>query len=183
MSGVKSRRAWGWHSLDPAWAERLVAGSGVGRGDLVIDIGAGLGAITRPLVDAGATVIAVERHQGRADELAVEFGQRVTIVRADAADLRLPRRPFHVVANPPFAATSAILRRLLHPASRLISAHLVLDERAIDRWAGPHAPAATRWRRDFALSVGPRLPRQAFDPPPAVRCRILTLQRVSRART
>lgn len=178
MSGVNSRRAWGWHSLDPIWAERLVASAGVGRGDVVVDIGAGRGAITRPLVAAGASVIAVERHPGRAGGLAAEFGRRITLVRADAADLRLPRRPFHVVANPPFAATSAILRRLLHPSSRLVSAHLVLDERAIDRWTGPDAPAAARWRRDFTVTTGRRLPRQAFDPPPAVRCRVLTLRRI-----
>lgn len=163
MSGATSRRAWGWHSLDPIWAERP-------------------GAITRPLLDAGASVVAVERHPGRADDLAAEFGRRITLVRADAGDLRLPRRPFHVVANPPFAATSAILRRLLHPSSRLVSAHLVLDERAIDRWAGPRAPASARWRRDFTVTIGPRLPRQAFAPPPAVHCRVLTLRRADAVR-
>lgn len=177
MSGVRSRRAWGWHSLDPTWAERLVAASGVGRGDLVLDIGAGRGAITRPLLQRGADVVAVERHPHRADDLATEFGRRIVLVRADAADLRLPRRPFHVVANPPFAVTSALLRRLLQPGSRLISAHLVLDERAIARWTGPRAPAAARWRADFDVVAGTPLPRRAFDPPPAVRCRVLTLRR------
>ena len=58
--------AWGWYRLDPAWADRLVADSGVSRGDLVLDIGAGDGALTEPLLERGARVIAVELHPGRA---------------------------------------------------------------------------------------------------------------------
>jgi 16S rRNA A1518/A1519 N6-dimethyltransferase RsmA/KsgA/DIM1 with predicted DNA glycosylase/AP lyase activity len=81
------------------------------------------------------------------------------------------------VANPPFAATSSVLRRLLHPSSRLVSAHLVLDERAIARWAGSAAPAAHRWQRQFEIVVSGRLPRGAFDPPPDVRCRVIALRR------
>jgi 23S rRNA (adenine-N6)-dimethyltransferase len=172
-----SRRQWGWHRLHPRWAEQFVAASGVRRGDLVLDIGAGDGALTRPLVRLGATVIAIEGHPLRASSLRAEFGREVVVVSADASDLRLPRRPFHVVANPPFAATSAVLRRLLHPGSRLVSAHLVLDERAITRWIGSHAPAATRWQESFEVVLGDRLPRRAFDPPPEVRCRVLTLRR------
>jgi 23S rRNA (adenine-N6)-dimethyltransferase len=172
----RSGRGWGWHQLDPRWADRLVASSGVGQGDLVVDVGAGYGAITASLVATGAAVVAVERHPQRLAVLRARFGGDITLVVADAADLRLPRRPFHVVANPPFAATSALLRRLLHPGSRLVAAHLVLDERAIVRWAGAGAPAAARWQRQFAVTVGERLPRAAFDPPPAVRCRILHLQ-------
>ena len=172
-----SRRQWGWHRLQPRWAEQLVATSGVRRGDLVLDIGAGDGALTRPLVRLGARVIAIERHPLRASSLRAEFGRAVVVVSADAADLRLPRRPFYVVANPPFAATSTVLRRLLHPGSRLVSAHLMLDERAITRWVGQHAPAATRWQESFEIMLGDRLPRHAFDPPPEVRCRVLTLRR------
>jgi 23S rRNA (adenine-N6)-dimethyltransferase len=174
---ARSRREWGWHRLHPRWAEQFVAASGVRRGDLVLDIGAGDGALTRPLVRLGAEVIAIERHPQRASLLRAEFGRDVVVVSADAADLRLPRRPFHVVANPPFAATSAMLRRLLHPGSQLVSAHLVLDERAVVRWVGPTAPAATRWQQRFEILLGDRLPRQAFDPPPDVRCRVLTLRR------
>lgn len=91
----------GWHQLSAQSAARLVSDAALPHGSLVVDIGAGTGAITRPLVDAGHQVVAVELHPGRARQLEQRFGSRITVVRADASDLRLPRRPFHVVANPP----------------------------------------------------------------------------------
>ena len=170
-------RRWGWHRLRPDWAEQLVVTSGVGPGDIVLDIGAGTGALTAPLVATGARVISVEAHPGRARVLRERFGDRVTVVRTDAADLRLPRRPYHVVANPPFAITTTLLRRLLQPGSRLVRAHLVLQDDAARRWASRQAPAANRWARTHAARLGPRLPRHAFAPPPHVQTRVLILER------
>lgn len=170
-------RRWGWHRLDPGWAERLVHDARLTPGATVLDIGAGTGALTAPLVEAGARVIAVEAHPDRAQALHERFGRSVVVVRADAASLRLPRRPFHVVANPPFAVSSPLLRRLLQPGSRLVSAHLVLQEQVVRRWTGPQAPGAARWWRTFEATPGQRVPRHAFHPAPAVDARVLVLRR------
>lgn len=148
----------------------------------MVDVGAGLGALTRPLLEAGARVVAVEAHPDRVAALRRLVGHDAVVVCADAADLRLPRRPFHVVANPPFAVTTPLLRRLLHPGSRLQTAHLVLQDQAARRWAGPAAPARRRWAPTFEVAAGPRLPRQAFHPPPAVPARVLVVRRRSAAR-
>ena len=118
---------WGWHELDSRWVSRLIAAADVGPGDLVLDVGAGTGAITAQLLRRGASVVAIELHPRRLHELRERFaGRPVTVVRADASDLRLPRRPFKVVANPPFATTTALLRRLTGPSSRLDRASLIL---------------------------------------------------------
>ncbi|HEX4777265.1 MAG TPA: rRNA adenine N-6-methyltransferase family protein, partial [Acidimicrobiia bacterium] len=156
---ASSYRRWGWHRLDPVWAQRLVADANLPRGAVVLDVGAGLGAVTRALVDNGARVVAVEQHAGRAQQLRDTFAG-VIVVQADARDLRLPRRPFHVVANPPFAVTGALIARLLQRNSRLVSAHLVVQEQAARRWAGPAAPAVTRWHTMFGVSLGRRIPRR-----------------------
>lgn len=149
----------------------------IAPGALVIDVGAGLGALTAPLVEAGARVIAVEAHPGRARYLRQRFADAVVVVQADARDLRLPRRPFQVVANPPFHATAALLRRLLQPGSRLLSAHLVVQDQAARRWVGSQPPGAGRWRATFDVSLGLPLPRSAFRPPPRVDARVLVVQR------
>lgn len=144
-----------------------MAAADIRPGDLVVDIGAGTGAVTAPLVAAGARVIAVELHPHRAAELRRRFpGSLVTVVQVDAADLRLPRRPFRVVANPPFSITMAIVRRLLSPGSRLVTADLVLPRHVARRWTDGRAPGFHRWGRSFEARVISQLPPSAFRPRP-----------------
>lgn len=169
---------WGYHRLDSRVAARLVADAQVRRGDLVLDVGAGTGALTAPLCACGARVVAVELHPGRAGALREAFrAEPVTVVVADATDLRLPRRPFRVVANPPFAATTALLRRLTAPGSRLVRADLVVPWHAAARWASGAAPGYTRWGREYDAWVAAHLPRDAFCPPTPNGTAVLVLRR------
>ena len=168
---------WGWHALTDRWAGSFVADAGIRRGDLVVDVGAGTGAITEHLLRAGARVIAIELHPERCAVLRERFGGDAVVVRADAADLRLPRRPFRVVANPPFAVTTPLLRRLLAPGSRLVDARLVLQRAAATRWSSGRAPGAARWWREFDVRVGRPVPRHAFRPAPTVACAELVVRR------
>jgi 23S rRNA (adenine-N6)-dimethyltransferase len=142
-----------------------VADAGVRPGDLVVDLGAGTGAVTRHLVERRAHVLAVELHPGRAGRLAERFPD-VTVVRAAIADFRWPRRPFTVVANPPFADVSVLVRRLLD-AERLVAAHLVVPVQVGQRWAGKR-PDRVSHRR---------LPRSAFRPQAPVPTAVLHIGR------
>lgn len=159
-------RRWGFHALAEPHAAHVVARSGVGPGDLVLDLGAGHGALTEPLARTGARILAFELHGARANRLRARFSDvaRVTIVRADVSDLRLPRRPFRVVANPPFAVAVAVLRRLTAPGSRLQRADLVLPSHLARRWAAGQAPGAGRWSRFYELRIDHALPPAAFVP-------------------
>jgi 23S rRNA (adenine-N6)-dimethyltransferase len=174
----QARGAWGWHPLDSRWAQRVVDAAGIKPGELVLDVGAGLGALTAPLVRAGAQVVAFELHPARADRLRRRFADApVTVVRADATDLRLPNRPFRVVSSPPYNISTALLKRLVAPGSRLVSADLVLQRQVANRWARGDAPGANRWFRYYDPSIGIRLPRKAFSPPPHVDSAVLVLRR------
>ena len=167
----RSRRAWGWHRLADEWAARVVAAAEVKPGELVLDIGAGTGALTRPLVRAGARVVAVELHPGRAALLRQRFPQ-ITVVQADAVNLRLPGRPFRVVASPPYGITADLLDLLLAAGTRLVRADLVL-QRAVVRKYADHRRAA----RAHRMSTGLVVPRHAFRPPPRVDSAVLIVRR------
>ena len=139
----------------------------------MLDLGAGDGAITRHLVASGARVIAFELHADRVALLRERFpGTRV--VRADITDLRLPRQPFVVVANPPFEGISALLVRLTHRHSRLVRADLVVPISVAARWTEQLD------RSDWRLTVERRLPRSAFRPPPRIDCCVARIERRSR---
>ncbi len=171
-----SRRAWGWHRLADEWAARIVAEAGVKPGELVLDIGAGEGTLTAHLIRAGARVIAVELHPGRAARLGRRFAE-VTVVRADAASLRLPNRPFRVVASPPYGITASLLGLLLAPGTRLIAADLVLQRAVVGKYACGRGPGAARRARAFSMTAGLVLPRRAFRPPPRVDSAVLVVRR------
>lgn len=172
------RTHWGWHQLTDRWAAHIVADAGIGPGDLVLDIGAGHGALTQRLVEHGARVIAFELNVPRAAELRRRFGAcDVKVVVADALDLRLPTRRFRVVANPPFAASTAILRRLVAPGSRLVRADLVVPWHAAERWTSARAPGLGRWGGQFTIRRGRPLPRSAFSPPAPGGVAIVVIER------
>jgi 23S rRNA (adenine-N6)-dimethyltransferase len=165
----RSRRAWGWHRLADVWAARVVAAAQVRPDELVFDIGAGEGALTAHLVRAGARVVAVELNPRRAAILRERF-PGITVLELDAASIRLPGRPFRVVANPPYGISSSLLRTLLAPDSKLVAADLVLQRAVVRKYA------SSAMRR-FSLHMGLALPRRAFLPPPHVDSAVLVVRR------
>jgi len=153
--------------------------AGVTPDRLVLDLGAGDGALTAPLLRAGARVVAVELHPGRAATLRRRFSTdldagRLRVVRADLRDLRPPRRPFHVVASPPYAVGTEAVRLLLG-TDLLTTAHLVLQRAAARRLV--ERPPRARHARRYRLEVGPGVPRTAFRPPPRVDSAVLVVRR------
>jgi 23S rRNA (adenine-N6)-dimethyltransferase len=138
-------------------------------GELTLDLGAGEGIITRALVEAGADVRAIELDGNAVRTLRARFSTSASVVRADVRTVPLPCGPFRVVANLPFAATSAVVRRLL------ADPHLTqLD--AVVEWGfavrkcavWPSTLISVEWSSQFQLELVRRVPRACFAPPPSV---------------
>jgi 23S rRNA (adenine-N6)-dimethyltransferase len=158
----------------------LVRSAGIQPGDLVLDLGAGSGALTSALVRTGAAVIAVEIDGALAADLRRRF-PAVRVVQGDLLQLRLPREPFKVVANLPFGGATAILRRLLDPHRRLESADVIVEWGFASKRASvwPGTQLGSYWGAWFELTLARRLPRCVFAPPPTVDAGVLRLVRRS----
>ena len=180
------RRTFGQNVLaDPAIIERLVAASGVGPGDLVVDIGAGTGALTRPLLASGAEVWAIEPDPVWGPRLGATlrgegFGDRLRLLTMRVEDVRLPRAPYRVVANIPFGATTAILTKLLDDPTRGPDrADLVVQHEVARRHSAtpPDALRTAAWSPWWEFHLGPTIPSAAFRPRPSVDAAVLTIVR------
>jgi 23S rRNA (adenine-N6)-dimethyltransferase len=114
-------------------------------------------------------VVAVERDPRLAAALRRRLGDPVTVVEADLRDVPLPRREFLVVANLPFATTTALLRRLLTgPAVPLAGADLIIGHGAA-RWltaAVPRDALTAWWAARYQFRLVSRVPAASFRPAP-----------------
>ena len=140
-----------------------------------MDLGAGDGILTAALQRAGARVVAVELDPDRAAGLRRRF-RDVRVIHGDAARVELPREPFCVVANLPFAFGTAILRRLLDdprvPVRRIDAiVEWGLAEKRTRVW--PSTQLSCYWGAWYELSVARRVSRAAFAPPPSVDAAVL----------
>ena len=143
----------------------------------MLDLGAGGGALTRALADAGARVRALELDPAALLQLEARFGSdpRVEVVAGDATSLPLPAEPFSVVANLPFASGTAILRRLLDPRVPLTQLDAIVEwGLAAKRTAvWPSTLLGCTWGAWYELSLVRRVPRACFAPPPGVDAALL----------
>ncbi|RMI12951.1 23S ribosomal RNA methyltransferase Erm, partial [Cellulomonas triticagri] len=141
----------------------------------VLEIGAGDGALTRPLTTLGRDVLAVEIDPPRADRLRRAVpGARV--VCADA--LRVPLDRPVVVGNIPFHLTTPLLRRLLGHGDWRHAVLLTQWEVARKR-AGVGGRTMLTAQTDpwFAVALHGRVPAAAFSPRPSVDGGLLAVTR------
>jgi 23S rRNA (adenine-N6)-dimethyltransferase len=134
------RRALGQNFLaDRAVAARLVRAAGVRSSDLVVELGAGTGTLTVELAGRAGRVQAVEVDPVWAQHLRKRFARsgNMDVLEGDLLRVRLPTRPFRVVANMPFNLTTQLLRRLVdQPANGLLRAHLIVQWEVARKRAG-----------------------------------------------
>jgi 16S rRNA A1518/A1519 N6-dimethyltransferase RsmA/KsgA/DIM1 with predicted DNA glycosylase/AP lyase activity len=175
----RQHRGRGQHFLRSSkLAAELVRAAGIRRGDVVLDLGAGTGALTAALARRGASVVAVEIDGQLAAGLRRRFPQ-VRVLEGDVLRVPLPREPFKVVANLPFGCSTSILRRLLDPRDLLETADVIVDWGLASKRAAvwPGTQLSAYWGAWFELSLVRRLPRCVFAPPPSVDAGLLRIVR------
>jgi len=172
---------------DPDVLEAILELAEPRAGDRILEIGPGLGILTSGLLDAGATVTAVELDAELVGYLqrrlapAVAEG-RLRLVEGDALDqplLELLRPPFAVVANLPYHITSPVLHRLLGGLPRPDRLVLMVQLEVAERLAAPpgrmsYLSAFVQYHAEIELAL--RVPAEAFEPAPKVESAVVVLR-------
>ena len=172
---------------DPDVLEAILEIADPAPGARVLEIGPGLGILTRGLLDAGAIVTAIELDLGLAGYLrsklapALETGA-LHLIEGDALDQDLATvvaPPFDVVANIPYHVTSPILHRLLDATPRPRRIVLMVQAEVADRIAAP--PGRMSYLSVFvqyhaAVRVALRVPPEAFEPAPKVASAVVVIE-------
>jgi 23S rRNA (adenine-N6)-dimethyltransferase len=178
------RRRLGQNFLRPEFADRIVAKADFRPGELVIEIGAGLGAITIALARRQVDVVAIEIDPVWAERLRDRGGEalqdKVRVVEGDFLSLSLPNRPFRVIGSLPFGHTTDVLRRLLDdPYLALERADLIVQlEVARKRAVLPSSTLlSTIWIPWWEFRLGRHVPATAFRPVPRVDSGVLIITR------
>jgi len=158
---------------------RIVQTAGVQPGETVLEIGPGLGSLTLGLLEAGASVIAVEIDGRLAEQLPhtvrlMQPGTSLAVVHDDALRVtELPGEPVRLVANLPYNVSVPVLLHLLEHFPTLQSGivmvqaevgHRLAAEPGSKVYGAPSAKAAWYGHRRLAGQVS----RMVFWPMPNV---------------
>lgn len=184
--GLRPKHAWGQNFLDdPAVLADIVQAARLGPDSVVVELGAGLGHLTRALLDTGARVVAVERDRDMLAILESLRSGRLTVLAANAARLELAAvagaRPLTLVGNLPYHLTSSILFQALEQHRDLERCVFTIQKEVAERVAAGEGTRSAGlltvllgvW---FDASIVRAVPAGAFHPPPKVDSAVLLLE-------
>ncbi len=178
------RKSLGQHWLhDTVSLEAMCVAADVQSGDTVLEVGPGTGALTRVLLDKGASVVAVELDERLADQLKIEFASAdftLHMTSILAFDLTSLPTDYKLVANIPYYLTSKLLRILSDSTNPPKKAALLLQKEVAQRvtaTAGSTSLLSIATQFYWHTSLGAEVPARLFTPPPKVDSQILILER------
>jgi 16S rRNA (adenine1518-N6/adenine1519-N6)-dimethyltransferase len=184
--GLRPRRSLSQNFLtDAAVLNAIVEAAELTPGDRVVEIGPGLGVLTRRLLAAGASVLAVELDAKLAGYLRRELADvpQFELLEADALSVHareiFPGEPFKLVANIPYHITSPLLHAFLEGDRPPTLAVLLVQLEVAERVAAP--PGQMSYLSVFVQNVAvaevvARVPAASFEPAPDVDSAILRLR-------
>ena len=181
---MRPRKRFGQHFLhDPGVLKRIVDAVAPARGDAIVEIGPGEGALTRPLLARVGHLTAIEIDRDLAARLALEFSsQSLSIVTADVLDFDLSTLPtdLRIVGNLPYNISTPILFHLSRFADRVRDMHFMLQLEVVRRMVAKHSTPdygrlSVMLQTRFAMQKLFKVSPGAFRPPPKVDSAVVRL--------
>ena len=187
-----ARKRFGQNFLvDAAVIEAIVAAIGIDDEDCLVEIGPGLGAMTRPIarvlkqlgagpihvVELDRDLVARLERRAEADGLKVHAGDALQF---DFSSLVAAPQRLRIVGNLPYNISSPLLFHLIGVIDRVRDQHFMLQKEVVERMTA--APGGAAYGRlSVMLQVHYQMehlfdvPPEAFDPPPRVTSAIVRM--------
>lgn len=183
---VIAKKSLGQHFLvDQYLINQLVEAINPNASDNILEIGAGLGALTFPVLKKAGNLTAVEV-DGRVLAFLEEKAQSIGKLRLIHKDFRqinlseINQSPFRIIGNLPYNLSSPILFHCLSQKNQLIDMHFLLQKEVVDRiCAQPNQ--CDYGRLSLMVQIWCEVekvfevPSYAFDPPPKVDSAVVRL--------
>jgi len=186
MTEHRARKRFGQNFLhDPRVIARIVETIKPRPGDQLLEIGPGLGALTRPLLERHGQLDAIEIDRDLIRHLESELAGvgELRIHSADALRVRLSELgggPFRVIGNLPYNISTPLMFHLFEQREQIVDMHFMLQKEVVDRLVAK--PATSEYGRLGIMTAiycqaDPcfDVPPGAFQPRPKVQSSIVRL--------
>ena len=184
----RPRKRFGQHFLrDQSAIHRLVTAVAPRAEELLVEIGPGRGALTGPLLDAGARILAIEIDRDLAALLQAQYADRCgfSLLQGDALNIDYRQLAgagkVRLVGNLPYNLSTPLLFWLLSQREAIADMHFMLQKEVVARLAA--SPATKAYGRlgvmvQYHCQVEPlfEVPPAAFTPPPKVDSAVVRLR-------
>jgi 16S rRNA (adenine1518-N6/adenine1519-N6)-dimethyltransferase len=182
---IRPTRSMGQNFLiEPEVVAMIADAAGIEPDDLVVEIGPGMGILTRELLSRGATVVGVELDRELAAFLTEDLGKIETfsLVERDARYVEIEQvtggRPYQVAANLPYSVATVIIRHFMESPTPPTRMTVMVQREVAERMtAEPPDMSLLGLATDLyaEAEIAFIVPPDVFLPPPKVESAVVAL--------
>lgn len=190
----KAKKSLGQNFLKSEQALREIIKAGeLTKGDLVLEIGPGKGALTERLLEHAGTVVAIEKDKELYEILKIKFEKEIQnknliLVEGDVLNFKIelylkPKKTYKIIANIPYNITGAILEKFLtektQPELLVLMVQYEVAKRILAR-DGKESILSLSVKAYGQPEMVMKVPARYFSPAPKVDSAVIKINRVSR---
>lgn len=187
LAGIRPNKGLGQHFLvDGDSLQGIIAAAEPNSGDTVLEVGPGLGVMTRPLTRIAGQVVAVETDEILAELLRRDAPENLQVVCEDIMEYDLQQLPagYKVIANIPYYLTSKLMRRLIESTNPPTAMSILIQKEVAERVValpGRMSMLALSVQYYGTAEIALIVPRDRFWPAPDVDSAVLKVTLTGRA--
>jgi len=199
---MRAKRSLGQHFLKSERALLVIVRAGsINPGDIILEIGPGMGALTEKLLATNCQVLAIEKDDKLYEFLKTKFEKYISLgklklIHGNALEFnpqsyQLEPRSYKLISNIPYNITGAILKKFLGAKNQPKIMALLVQKEVAKRIIGrPLGGSASKWGKESILSISVKaygapkyietVKAGSFAPAPKVDSAIIAIENISK---